>query len=205
MKPSQIVVARYKENIEWLSTLPEDIEVVLYNKFFEEGLTLPNIGREAHTYLHHIIENYDNLADVIAFVQGNPYEHCPTLNKKLINIPEDVTFGILTEWIPADNGVGAPWGWGIPYDEWYEKAFGEKGLDYYVFGAGAQFVVSREQYFYEAKNSTNISSVSFLTRRVQANLDMQWSVSGITYSISTILNIHAETTGRMKIIPLTYQ
>lgn len=33
-------------------------------------LPLPNIGRCDHTYLHHIVENYDNLANITIFVPG---------------------------------------------------------------------------------------------------------------------------------------
>lgn len=33
-------------------------------------IELPNVGREAHTFLHHILKNYDTLADVTFFVNG---------------------------------------------------------------------------------------------------------------------------------------
>ena len=32
---------------------------------------LPNIGRETHTYLHHIINNYDSLPEVTIFLPGS--------------------------------------------------------------------------------------------------------------------------------------
>ena len=31
---------------------------------------LPNVGRESHTYLHHIVSNYDSLADWTVFSQA---------------------------------------------------------------------------------------------------------------------------------------
>jgi len=34
-----------------------------------------NIGREGHTYLTHIINNYDNLADLTVFMQDDFYNH----------------------------------------------------------------------------------------------------------------------------------
>ena len=34
-------------------------------------IQLPNIGRESHTYLHHIVSRYDTLADVTLFLQGS--------------------------------------------------------------------------------------------------------------------------------------
>ena len=75
----QIVVARYNENINYLS-LFKDIMIV-YNKGNSEipsifnSISLPNVGRESHTYLHHIIENYHHLPDKILFFQGNPRDH----------------------------------------------------------------------------------------------------------------------------------
>ncbi len=77
----EVVVARYNENVDWiLKEFPHD-KVTIYNKGKQNLKThsnykiikLPNLGREAHTYLYHIINNYDNLSDRILFLQGNPY------------------------------------------------------------------------------------------------------------------------------------
>ena len=69
----QIVIARYNEDISWSNPLKENR--IIYNKGPEiKGLNekkLPNFGRESHTYLHHIVENYDKLADITLFCQGN--------------------------------------------------------------------------------------------------------------------------------------
>ena len=51
----------------------------VYSKDLEETedyKRLDNIGRESHTYLHHIITNFDNLPDYIIFTQGDPFPHC---------------------------------------------------------------------------------------------------------------------------------
>jgi hypothetical protein len=81
------VIARYKENINWTRYLPG--KVIIYNKGPE--LILPenrgniqivnseNVGREAHTYLYHIIQNYDNLSERVTFLQGDPFDHSPYL------------------------------------------------------------------------------------------------------------------------------
>jgi hypothetical protein len=37
-----------------------------------------NIGREGHTYLHHMITAYDSLKDRIIFSQGDPFTHNDT-------------------------------------------------------------------------------------------------------------------------------
>ena len=73
----QFVVARYNEPIDWLIHTPYD--VIIYNKGvaidFKNTIALPNVGREAHTYLYHIINNYDSLSDVTFFTQARISDH----------------------------------------------------------------------------------------------------------------------------------
>jgi len=75
----KIVVARYNESVAWTRSFPN---VVVYNKGeplpVEDHYTeirLDNVGREGHTYYQHIYDNYDNLDDYTAFLQGNPFDH----------------------------------------------------------------------------------------------------------------------------------
>ena len=80
---TEIVVARYKENLDWLKKIKKskDIKITVYNKGPSDisinAIQLPNIGRESHTYLYHIINNYDNLADQTIFCQGDSIYHSP--------------------------------------------------------------------------------------------------------------------------------
>ena len=85
-----IVVARYKEDIHWLS--PFSSKCIVYNKGIEYNkkdcnikwkniINLPNVGREAHTYIHHIIENYETLSGIILFTQGSISDHLPEIYK----------------------------------------------------------------------------------------------------------------------------
>ena len=80
---TEIVVARYNENLDWLKEIKKskDLKITVYNKGKDDidvpFITLPNIGRESHTYLYHIINNYDNLADQTIFCQGDPIFHAP--------------------------------------------------------------------------------------------------------------------------------
>ncbi len=68
-----VVVARYKEDISWV---PKDdkLNVIVYNKGPDDvkgAIPLKNIGRDAHTYLTHIVNNYHALADVTIFIPGS--------------------------------------------------------------------------------------------------------------------------------------
>ena len=75
-KPLEVVVAHYRESLRWLEN-HTDLAVV-YSKggqvlpysLCPRQIELPNIGRESHTFLHHIVHNYHNLADVTLFSQG---------------------------------------------------------------------------------------------------------------------------------------
>lgn len=76
----QIVIARYNENINWL--LPYRNIVIIYNKGNYvpllnkfQTIYLENVGRESHTYIYHIVNNYDNLAERTLFFQGNISDH----------------------------------------------------------------------------------------------------------------------------------
>lgn len=76
-----LVVARYNEDISWIKNIPEDIYsgIYIYNKGPDTEFDLPksnviklqNLGRDAHTYLTHVVNNYNNLADVTFFMPGS--------------------------------------------------------------------------------------------------------------------------------------
>jgi hypothetical protein len=95
-----MVVARYKENIEWLNRIVTEPEykhinnIIIYNKSEEpfdyliksdkiKILNVENRGREAGTYLDYIIENYDNLPEEIIFTQADPFIHSPNFMELL--------------------------------------------------------------------------------------------------------------------------
>ncbi|MFM7373695.1 MAG: DUF3431 domain-containing protein, partial [Chthoniobacterales bacterium] len=81
----ELVVARYDEDLAWLKRVPKEFLVTVYDKGdgSSGGVPLNNEGREAHTYLHHLTERYESLADVTVFVQGHPFDHAPDLHKVL--------------------------------------------------------------------------------------------------------------------------
>lgn len=78
-----VVVARFAEDVTWTRAYA-DI-VTIYNKgannhpALQDAIRLENVGREGHTYLHHIIENYDGLSEQTVFLQADPFIHNPTI------------------------------------------------------------------------------------------------------------------------------
>ena len=79
----ELVVARYSESVDWAMAY-NDIAVI-YNKGrtpvvgFQRSVNVENIGREGHTYLYHIVQNYGNLAEKSIFMQADPFPHNPTI------------------------------------------------------------------------------------------------------------------------------
>ncbi|XP_022083783.1 uncharacterized protein LOC110975530 isoform X3 [Acanthaster planci] len=72
----EFVIAHYNEGLDWLRPFANRSHV--YHKGKEKAPPfevfkwerLPNVGREGHTYLYHIIQNYDNLSNLTIFLQG---------------------------------------------------------------------------------------------------------------------------------------
>jgi len=77
MATYSIVIAYYDEDISWTNTTTVKTHVYNKNSNSPGPNTLPNVGREAHTYVHHIITHYDNLDPVTVFLQGTPFDHMP--------------------------------------------------------------------------------------------------------------------------------
>ncbi|MBM4398453.1 MAG: DUF3431 domain-containing protein [Deltaproteobacteria bacterium] len=86
-----LVVARFAESVDWVRNVPSPVRIFVYDKggdLHPERLPwarvepLPNVGREAHTYLHHVIARLDagDLAPVTFFCQGHPFDHASDLH-----------------------------------------------------------------------------------------------------------------------------
>lgn len=85
MNTVDLVVARYNESVQWLNKVSPD-RLFLYNKgnhIDKPYIKLKNFGRESDTILTHIISNYNDLADITIFLQGNPFDHFPSILKIL--------------------------------------------------------------------------------------------------------------------------
>lgn len=76
----KIIVARYNEDLSWMRETPFNLfRYIVYNKGIndnfekcnvDEIVNLPNVGRCDHTYLYHIVNNYNNLNDINVFFPG---------------------------------------------------------------------------------------------------------------------------------------
>lgn len=78
----QLVISRFNENLEWLKNPPfnDFTNIVIYNKGDNDNyykpkksiqIKLKNVGKCDHTYLYHIIQNYDKLPIGVVFLPGS--------------------------------------------------------------------------------------------------------------------------------------
>jgi len=108
-----IVISVYEEDINWIKEIPNNLynHIFIYNKGSAKKINisncsiieLPNVGYEAHTYLYHIIHNYNKLYNCTLFLPGTvwsqPYKRYQMLEiiNILINKPQSTLCGISTE------------------------------------------------------------------------------------------------------------
>ena len=85
IKNTEIVLAWYDENIDWVDEFP-DANFKVYNKGqpFDREINsnvsiaqLPNKGREGGTFVDYILQRYDTLPDYVLFSQADPSDHVP--------------------------------------------------------------------------------------------------------------------------------
>lgn len=160
-KEYMLVIARYNEDVSWADGHPR----VVYNKGArleglseQEQIMAPNVGRESHTYLTYIIDNYQNLPDHIMFCQGGIKDHVEGFRvEDYVNPSYDMVCArvvTLKEWNPATGRLnhfgiwqeklekGAMRAGRLTYLEWFEKVLGVPLAEGTVYIPGAIFSVS---------------------------------------------------------------
>jgi len=165
-KSKQIIVAKYREKCLWLRCI-KNIPVIIYDKNNKNAKHhLPNIpvfearkfggighkktptGRESHTYLYHIIKNYDSLPDMVVFLQGSPFEvHSNSLDALRVLVERDfegVTFQPLNFPLVISNKKGAPTHRGLPIERVFKRLFKSECPSYFAYTWGAMFCASKE-------------------------------------------------------------
>jgi len=76
-----IIVSRYNEDLQWTLEYPfNKFKYTVYNKGINDNfikqnvkkiININNVGKCDHTYLYHIITNYNNLSNILVFFPGS--------------------------------------------------------------------------------------------------------------------------------------
>ncbi len=98
-----LVVAVWNEDTGWLEKVPQSWDLMVLRK----GIDLPNVGREAATFLAAMAMPEVRAADYVACVQGSPLDHAPNLIARLA-APRETPFEWLGEPHLSDR-MGGPW------------------------------------------------------------------------------------------------
>ncbi len=120
-RPLEIAVAHYNEDLSWLE---DSLSIcTIYSKGANANAPryphsrLPNIGREGHTYLHHIVSRYDTLADVTIFLQGRIDDHITISLEEMLDRSLETAGGQVTTFPFRELELFDHWD-GIPWSEY---------------------------------------------------------------------------------------
>jgi hypothetical protein len=187
-KNIEIVVSRYNESLKWLNDEPfVKYPVICYNKGVNDDfeiqnikkvVKLTNVGRESHTYLYHIIHNYNNLADITIFLPGSAdLPHKITRSKSTIDKCEmyqtTVMIGKKHESVKNDLYDFTIDSWGStskenktinpedtlelanirPFGKWFESTFPNIEIEYIpyngIFAVSKHHILQHPKSYYE--------------------------------------------------------
>ena len=196
----ELVIAHYGEDLRWLRRISRSIRLTIYHKgitlalpedFSERRgvavIPLPNVGREAHSYLTHLVSRYDRLASITIFTQGHPFDHAPDFHDRLRALIEGgevpdpfLWYGFLDETDdPTGRRLFVPWSKNperreLSTGRLYEELFQAPSPPLFHFRGGAQFSVARKavlrrpRAFYERalELSTEIADAAHSLERI---------------------------------------
>ncbi|MEM6883772.1 MAG: DUF3431 domain-containing protein [Verrucomicrobiota bacterium] len=165
-----LVVSHYNEDLRWLKKVPAEFRIVLYSKgnkapdlsFLEcERLLvqLPNVGREAHTWMAYLENVVEDPPQGAVFLQGHPFDHCHDAHQRLKALASGLAdlppsgfewWGFIIETDdPMGRRVFVSWSKNedsreLDIGKRFEAVFHHSGPNPYRFYPGGQFVVTGE-------------------------------------------------------------
>jgi len=159
----EVVICRYGENLGWVNNLPKGIRVTVYDKtpptadLWPGSVSLPNVGREAHAWLHHLTERYDSMAGWTVFAQGHPFDHAPNLHPFIRQLASGHPPGEDFLWLgflwETDDARGYPsfvnWTKNpdrreLDMEGFFQRLWGQPAPEKIRYVGGGQFALSRQ-------------------------------------------------------------
>jgi Protein of unknown function (DUF3431) len=150
-----LVVARYREDVSWVTHVDANVFIV-------DKSQIGNTGREASSWLWFIAQHYQSLEGDYLFCQGDPFAHCPDFIAEA-NRADDPTrmlapiqqrhFGerLTCDWNGAPHQPGLKIEETLPaINQQLERAWNVPAL--IEFTAGGQFLASAEEIRYGLTN-----------------------------------------------------
>tara|TARA_R110000824_G_scaffold363132_1_gene551155 strand:- start:4985 stop:5650 length:666 start_codon:yes stop_codon:yes gene_type:complete len=174
------IVSRFKEDPSWIKEYTDNY--IIYNKGddLDDSFNIkvmPNTGGNQYDIAHFIYQNYENLPELMAFVQGEPWDHCN--REKFDKIISNDSFTSLESYEHVDTSPGSAMrltsegeymeinnSWFIPahnsthnqicsypsFDIFMHSIFENYGgNDYIRFSPGSQYLVEKKQALHYSK------------------------------------------------------
>lgn len=138
------IVAKYHEDMSWLDTIREHIDVVVYDK----SQYYLNVGREAETFARGILDSWTDLLEDrvshMVFLQGNPFDHVP--KDRLADLLAEGTSDVVPLGrMHTSDAMGRPDHPGLAVGQAWTTVLGEAPRDAWTFVAGAQYIVPKDR------------------------------------------------------------
>lgn len=176
----EIVVSRYREPLTWTTEpLFSKHTYTVYNKGGDSAfvhdrvdnvISLPNVGKDVHTYLYHVVTNYDALSDITVFTPASLDvwykrdkaatlfhtlesvnfatavflgECCSSVRDRFANYVQDVWVPSTAENRAAYTGDSRMWVSPLrPFSRWYEHHFGDQVAEWWSYNN--TFAIAKE-------------------------------------------------------------
>ena len=164
------VVSSYMNDTAWIKYYTDNY--VIYDKSntlppSDKVIKVPNVGYNIHDIFHFIINNYNNLPELTAFLEGNPFDHCKkaTFDKLIYNTEftaiedyshliehEKDTFGGTDAFIRIGNTWRGPDGDKTelkyrPYKRDVDGGYMEINSSWYMFASFVKYGLKSNKFF----------------------------------------------------------
>ena len=185
-----IVVSKFKEDVQWIENLSQH-NIIIYNKDPEDTRwehNLANYGKDAETHLYHIVNNYDNLAEHTAFLQGHPFDHWDN------TIQDILTFDTSTDYRPLGIVYKRDNEHLIRQTVDYCKEVGINFKEPFYFIAGMQLILSRKQ-IYTRSREFYLKLKESIPKRISVDSSYEgnsYQIWSLEYSWPTVFNINEQ-------------
>jgi hypothetical protein len=152
MYKKELVVSHFEKDLTWIDNVNSDCKVVIYTKNQDslDFIKLPNIGREPHTYLHHIVTNYGDLCDWTIFSQDNNTDHVQDwvniINQEESYWKEKAAISAQGAYYFCDYGTYQEYGengGGYPMGDVWKTIFGTPFPGIITFAPACNFIISK--------------------------------------------------------------
>ncbi len=182
-----LIISRFNEDISWINNYTSNY--IIYNKgenlpeTYKQKM-VPNFGGNQYDIFNYIYTNYNKLPNLIAFMQGNPFDHClPERFDQLIynesythlfgdiNYPHGEYFESNNNWyIDASFNGHKPPSKFSSFDEYMHHMFEDyTPLSTLYFPPGSQLIVEKERCLFYSKE---------FWKKLMEVIPIEWGING---------------------------